>query len=232
MQRLPVDLGLHLNFTEPLPGNRYCQPLARLLGGALMRALEQRVITAEIERQLSTFEAVIGAAPDYVDGHQHVHQLPVIRDCLLAVLRRRYPERLPWLRSTLPAPGPVGGNWRCRLKARLIAALGGSALNRSAGVLGFRMNRHLLGVYDFTGGEPGYSSLLGEWLSHAASDDLLMCHPAGFADDSLAFGPQRFAEYRVLSGGLFVQLLDCHGLSVGQLAGGTCRVSARSPAGA
>ena len=45
------------------------------------------------------FEIVHGEIPDFIDGHQHVHVLPVIRLALLAVLTERgYQGRL-WLRD-------------------------------------------------------------------------------------------------------------------------------------
>ena len=40
-------------------------------------------IAAEIARQLDAFEDALGRAPDFIDGHQHVHVLPGIRRAVL-----------------------------------------------------------------------------------------------------------------------------------------------------
>ena len=199
LARLPLEFGLHLNFTEALDTDGFCQPLPRLLWNCFTRQLETEKLTLEIERQLDAFEAVLGRTPDYVDGHQHVHQFPLIRECLLQVLRQRYPKSLPWLRSTQPAI--VHGIPRqYRLKASLIAALGGRGLKKQSHRFGFRMNAHLLGVYGFDGGEQRYQQLLDAWVESAGQNDLIMCHPAQFADSCDPLSLQRVAEYQALCG--------------------------------
>lgn len=85
-----------------------------------MRRLAAVDIRAEIRAQLDTFEQMLGHGPAFVDGHQHVHQLPVVRHELLDELRSRYRDRLPWLRSTRPA-NAVGHSL---IKARGIPLLG------------------------------------------------------------------------------------------------------------
>ena len=207
---IPVTTGLHLNMTEPLEGKEFYQPLSRLLLNCYSRRIDPRIITHEIELQLDAFEAAFGKAPDYVDGHEHVHQFPLIRDCLVDVLLRRYSGRLPWLRSTLP--GKLSGiPLPYRMKAWLIGYLGANSLRNLASRFGFCMNARLLGVYDFTGGEKHYLELLENWLAGALANDLLMCHPAKTADPSAGHGQQRVAEYSVLSGKDFPGLLEHYG---------------------
>jgi predicted glycoside hydrolase/deacetylase ChbG (UPF0249 family) len=207
---IPVETGLHLNMTEPLEGKEFYQPLSRLLLNCYLRRIDPRIIIHEIELQLDAYEAAFGKAPDYVDGHQHVHQFPLIRDCLVDTLLRRYPGHLPWLRSTLPGE-LTGIPLPYRMKAKLICYLGGNALSNLASRFGFGMNAHLLGVYDFTGGEKHYLELLENWLAGARANDLIMCHPAKTADPSDALGQQRVAEYSVLSGKVFPNLLERYG---------------------
>lgn len=229
---LPVDRGLHLNLTERLPGDEFderdqrdefAQPLRRLLWSCWSRQIDARRVVLEIERQLDAFEGVLGVAPDYVDGHQHVHQFPVVRDCLLEVLRRRYPAHLPWLRSTLPPVASAAIALPQRMKARVIGLLGARVFAGLASGFGFRMNAHLLGVYGFEGGEDVYARLLADWLACAGAGDLLMCHPAGFADQAVYAGGQRVAEYKVLSGERFASLLEQHGVVISRLVEGDRR---------
>src|SRR5437867_7212260 len=75
--RSKADIGLHLDFTQ------YEQPLRnslpKLIVRTMARSLPRKAICASIETQLNHFEDALGTAPDYIDGHQHVHQLPQIR---------------------------------------------------------------------------------------------------------------------------------------------------------
>ncbi|MBX3635721.1 MAG: ChbG/HpnK family deacetylase [Rubrivivax sp.] len=186
-----VDVGLHLDLTEfPLqPGWR--QPLWRLIARAYGGRLQRSALRAEIRRQLDAFEAALGRGPDFVDGHRHVHQLPLVRDELVAELAaRQAPDRRAWLRSTRRGDG----RW-FELKPRLVEWLGARALSVLARGQGFGQNRRLLGVYGFDGGEAGYRRRLAGWLDGAGDADLLMCHPATGGDDALQAA--RRAEYAV-----------------------------------
>ncbi|MEI7429546.1 MAG: ChbG/HpnK family deacetylase [Betaproteobacteria bacterium] len=210
---LAIQTGLHLNLTESLEGGEFYQPLPQLLRNSYLRKLDPRIITAEIEYQLDAFETILGRTPDYIDGHQHVHQFPVIRDCLIAVLQRRYPEQRPWLRSTLP--GALSAlPLKEQFKAWFIGFLGARSLTAHAQNTGFSMNHHLLGVYDFTGGEHAYLEFLDAWLAAATANDLLMCHPATVADPADVLGQQRVAEFAVLSGERMPALLERHSISL------------------
>lgn len=204
---LPIQKGLHLNLTEALEAGQFWQPLARLIRQCYIGGLDRQRVQREIDEQLDAFESALGAPPDYVDGHQHVHQFPVVRDCLIATLTQRYGARLPWLRSTYAprrvralAPG-------LRLKARVIEALGAQAFLRNARQAGFASNGHLLGAYDFSGGAQGYAALLEVWLSAAVPGDVLMCHPAEGIDATDPLGVQRNAEFTVLASEAFCALL-------------------------
>ena len=204
-----ADVGLHLNLTESLRGEP-AMPLPALLARAYARCLDGAWIDAAIQRQLDAFESACGRAPDYVDGHRHVHQLPGVLMRLLEALHRRYGRRRPWLRCTLPRaiPGAAAAD---AFKARVIGALGGAALRHAAHDGGWRTNARLLGVYGLRGGAPHYAALLRQWLRAARDGDLLMCHPAMPAPSHAdALSAQRAAEFEVLSGNAVAAWLrDC-----------------------
>jgi chitin disaccharide deacetylase len=205
-----IDIGLHLDLTESplLAGSR--RRLPWLIGCGLLRCLDAAAIRAEIRAQLDTFEQVLGHAPAFVDGHQHVHQLPVVRHELLDELVGRYRGKLPWLRSTRSATAAG----QPMFKARVIEALGSRALHSVARRMGFVQNKRLLGVYDFEGGPERFARLLAAWMQSAREGDLLMCH-AGLglhAGDPLAAARQ--AEYEVLAGAEFPAVLRDAGLAL------------------
>lgn len=215
-----TEVGLHLNLTEPSPKAEFREPLRRLIGAAYSGQLSRQTITREITRQLQEFESDTGRLPDFIDGHQHVHQLPVVRDALLCVLEEHARAHRPWLRSTLPAPSwtTPGLSWREIAKARLIGRLGAHRLLVAAGALGYRHNARLLGVYGFGGTREGYLARLGAWLSCAGDRDLLMCHPAadGPASDPILAARRR--EYEVLGGQASAECFEASRVTIRPLA--------------
>jgi chitin disaccharide deacetylase len=203
-----VDLGLHLDLTELPLLPRTVRPLSSLIRDSFLHRLDRRRVRAEIVAQLNAFEALVGRGPAYVDGHQHVHQLPIVRSELLHELGDRYGGSKPWLRSTRRSR-TLKDAWGDRLKPWVIERLGAGGLAAMARRMGYPQNSHLLGVYDFSGGAQRYQQCLAAWLSAARDGDLLMCHPslAVPCDDGLI--EARCAEYQVLSDPVFAtQLRD------------------------
>lgn len=192
-----LQTGLHLNFTESMGQPGLYLPVPALIARTWLRRLNPGHIQAQIASQLDTFEDAMGRPPDFVDGHQHVHQFPQIRGALLAELERRYADARPWLRYTRSAT-LTGLPAALRLKARIIDVLGARRFGRMARNRGFGLNRRFLGVYGFQGGEAAYAGLLRHWLSLAKEGDAIMCHPAGEALAGDGLGAQRLAEFQVL----------------------------------
>lgn len=194
-----VDLGLHFDLTQHplLPGVQ--RPLSQWLLRSYAGAVDRALLRREIDAQLDAFAATLGRAPTYIDGHQHVHQLPGVREPLLAALRAR--GWTPWLRSTRrPAGSGLGKAW-------VIETLGAGTLRRQAARGGWRQNGHLLGVYGFDGDAARYLALLRGWLGQAREGDVLMCHPAQEAPADDVIGAARVREYAVFAGPQFAHAL-------------------------
>jgi chitin disaccharide deacetylase len=183
------------------------------LPGLILRAVSRRLdpaeVAAELTAQIDRFEEFWGAPPAFLDGHHHVHQLPVIRDVVLDLCTTRLAGSNVWLRRcTQPFPRIIRTGTAIR-RAALISALGWhfDHLATKAGVPG---NRHLAGVRDFTG-EPAYADLMRRWLVHATPGTLIMCHP-GWVDEALGAADSltapREEEYRFLASDGFQALLD------------------------
>ena len=205
-----LDVGLHLDLSEfPFQGGLR-QPLRNWVLRSHLHLLPRAALRREIEMQLDAFELALGRPPSHVDGHEHVHQLPGVRQELVAALEARYPMgNRPWLRSTRRPPGAGLGR-----KAWLVEAVGARGLGRLACARGFGQNRHLVGVYDFRGDAERYLALLGTWLGVAGDGDLLVCHPATQLVAAGATGPARLWEYQVLAGPAFGALLAREGFRV------------------
>jgi chitin disaccharide deacetylase len=208
-----VDIGLHLDFTEhPIAvANRWKLP--HLIAVSALRLLDARSLRAEIDAQLDRFEQGLGRPPAHVDGHQHIHQFPVLRDALLEALRERYPGKRPWLRRTARRRGGGAG-----FKPWLIEHLGSAPLADAAHRHGFAQNECFLGVYDFTGHAEGYRARLAHWLAAARDGDLLMCHPGLAAPAADAISAARKVEYAVLASETFPQLLAAAGVTLAPIS--------------
>lgn len=205
--RQAADIGLHLDFTQ------YAQPLkhdlATLIVKTTCRLLDTSAIRQAMHAQLDAFEQALGTPPDYIDGHQHVHQLPQIRQVLIEVLITRYPTHLPWLRIARP---PLTDGF----KGMVIRCLGAAALQRLAIAHGVRYSPRLLGVYGFHTSTEDYLRKLEGWLQSAqvaSAPVAMMCHPAIGASSMDVADPiyaARLVEYQVLSSTQYAALLAEH----------------------
>ena len=187
------------------------RPLPWLIAAAFWGRLDRRTLRVEVARQCQAFARCFDRPPDFVDGHQHVHQLPGVREALLdelAALGWR-----PWLRGTrapsrlTPVPGARVATSAERLKARLVAALGGAALAREAGRRDLRTSAHLLGVRRFDNDSQRYAQALAAWLATAGEGDVLMTHPSRRAIRGDAISAAREMEFSVLAGPVLAALL-------------------------
>lgn len=210
--RANTDIGLHLDFTQ-FPHD-LTHPLGALIVKSHLRMLPTAQVRLAIARQLDAFEDALGSPPDYVDGHQHVHQLPQIREALIEELSARYRHRLPWIRLARP---PLNDGF----KALLIRSLGASALEKLALNNGFVCSKTLLGVYGFHATVEEYAQHLAAWFSIAAQSQqpvALMCHPAmeaaSIQQQEDAILPARFVEYAVLSNPKFDNMLINKGIQL------------------
>ncbi|MPS49117.1 ChbG/HpnK family deacetylase [Methylobacillus sp.] len=203
--REQADIGLHLDFTAYSRPTRYPHP--QLVIRSLLRSLDPEQLKTMIGQQLDAFEQEMNSAPDYVDGHQHVHQLPQVRDVLLAELQSRYADKLPWIRISHSAYDGV--------KGRVILALGSQAMRKQALRRGFAVTDTLLGVYGFDSNAATYQKQLRAWLTIAVKETrvkrlcALMCHPGlPSADDTDPIRRARPVEYEVFSSSVFAEMLQ------------------------
>ena len=207
--RAALEVGLHVNLTQALSVDAPTRPLPRLLLGACARLLDRARLRDELRRQLDCFERALQRPPDFVDGHQHVHQLPVVRDALLQVLGERRDARVrgasPWLRSCVAprwarAPRPSASS---RVKAEVIALLGAGAFAGAARRGGWPTSHALLGVRRLSADAAALRRDALGWLAAAHDGDVWMAHPAcaGTAADPLRAA--RECEFALLGSAAF-----------------------------
>lgn len=228
-----ADVGLHFTLTDQPPlgampslaPNGRLPPLGRLMRlaytGGLASGTVQPEIRAELARQIDAFTDAWGAPPAYIDGHQHIHQLPGVREAVadaLTALPGAAPSK-PYVRL---CHEPIADVLRRKVavpKTLLIGRLGGG-LARLARQRGIPANDRFRGVYDFSGRTP-FGALMARFLDAPRGRTLVMVHP-GIPDAALRDADQlvepRRVEYDYLKGPDFAALLEERGLRLARFA--------------
>ncbi len=191
VHRAHLALGLHLNLTlgSPLGTMARLAPsgnfpgIAALIANAGIRRLDGKEIRAEVERQLDRFEATLGYPPDHIDGHQHVHVLPIVRRAVLEAAVARYARRPPLLRNPADRIASIRARGIAVGKALAVGALS-HGFARAALRRGLPVNDSFAGFSDFNLARP-YGEELGGNFHLAGQRHIVMCHP-GHADAELA----------------------------------------------
>ena len=208
-----LSVGLHFNLTESHGGSAPAQALGTVIRQAYTGAWSAVAMRTLWQQQLDAFEAELGTPPDFIDGHQHVHQLPGMCDAMLHVMQQRYhAHEMPWVRST----APVGTLWRSP-KASIIALLGGWQTTRRLRKEGVLINQGFGGVHGFDALTPeGYGAQMAQWLPQVQTGSLLMCHPATAEVVGDAIGAQRPVEFAYLMSPTFGALLQAQQCQIQQ----------------
>lgn len=225
----PADVGLHLTLTDHPPLSvakglttaGRLPPLSGLLPRALLHTLPAQAVRDELRAQLDAFEDGWNAAPDYIDGHQHVHLLPTIREAVVTEVLRRYAPGTVWLRNCVEPAGACIRRGVATPKALFISQLG-RPLKRLADAAGIATNEGFSGLHDFSATHP-FRPRMQAFLTALGPRPLVHVHPgrvdaallacdslttpreaelaylasADFADDLAAAGrrPARFSAF-------------------------------------
>ena len=191
-----INVGLHLNFTHRFSTTTTTFSLPRLMLKAWSRQLDSKLIQQSIEQQWNAFVAAMGKQPDFIDGHQHIHQFPIIRDALLSFLKQKNFQG--WIRN-LQHP-LITPNYT--IKTRLLSALGAASLASQCKQKNIPQNQYFAGIYDFE--YENYAQLNQQWLMRAQDNLLIMCHPAMQAVDRQdPIAQARVREFQYLSSSQF-----------------------------
>lgn len=204
--------GLHIDLTEGWNDGRPSYALASLLLRSSLHLLDRQAIATEFRRQFDDFEDTLQRPPDFVDGHQHIHEFPVLQDILLAEMQRRYPAGSgtprPWIRSTGSTQTPAG------MKGRLLDRLGNQGFKKRVQAAGFASNKDFAGIYGFSKSADDYGRRMEDWLAKAEDGSVLMCHPANALVEGDAIAAARQEEFRFLSSAAFAEMLERHDIVV------------------
>ena len=211
-----LEVGLHFNLTLEFPnaGAQSIKPLYQWILLSQCGLISKIAVQQALLRQLTKFEDLLGFVPDYIDGHQHVHQFPGISHMLInAVLTRYSKEVLPWIRNTI-LPSRTS-NIPQISKCFILQLLGGYQFKKLLMDAKISSNSGFLGVYGFNAADVfTYRSMFQSWLKNSQSNTLIMCHPSISCVENDAIGQQRPIEFKYLNSDAFIEDLELLGISI------------------
>jgi predicted glycoside hydrolase/deacetylase ChbG (UPF0249 family) len=212
-------LGLHVTLTAPFqpmsesftPRSRgRFLPLQKMMRAAVARRLQPERLLIEIATQVEAFVMAFGRPPDFIDGHQHVHLFPLVRDAVLRVAAETAPNA--WVRQC----GRPRSAARLHLRKELLLDVLSLAFRRKARQLGVATNPAFAGAYDFKG-TPDFAAIFPRFLAGLPDGGLVMCHP-GFVDAELKrldrLTHQREQEFVYFNSDEFPRVLAEHGVAL------------------
>jgi predicted glycoside hydrolase/deacetylase ChbG (UPF0249 family) len=212
-----VAIGLHVTLTAPFrPLSEGYQPtregafhsLEATLIRACLHRLNANALAAEVASQVRAFTECFARSPDFIDGHQHVHLFPQVRDAVLTVAKQDAPDA--WVRQCGRAP-PLAYSTHDR--KGLLLDVFSRGFRRRAAALGVRTNPAFAGTYEFRD-KADFAAMFPRFLEQLPDGGVVMCHP-GFVDAELQrldpLTTLREQEYAFFTDDSFPGLLARHG---------------------
>ncbi len=212
-------LGLHATLTAPFKPmsegfaplrHGHFLPLQKMMRAAIARRLQPERLVIEIATQVEAFAMAFGRLPDFIDGHQHVHLFPQVRDAVLKVAAEVAPNA--WVRQC----GRPRSARRLQDRKELLLDVLSLGFRRKARQLGVATNPAFAGAYDFKG-KPDFAATFPRFLGGLPDGGLIMCHP-GFVDAELKrldpLTHQREREFTYFNSDEFPRLLAEHGVAL------------------
>jgi predicted glycoside hydrolase/deacetylase ChbG (UPF0249 family) len=217
-----VAIGLHVTLTAPFKPmsvgfgpmrDDAFLPLQKMLVRGMLRTLDRAKLAVEIATQFKAYVTLFGRAPDFVDGHQHVHLFPQVREALLDVMKEVSP--LAWVRQCGRA---VTIRQRTKDRKALVLDTLSRKFRRMALARGIRTNPAFAGTYNFEAMPPvDFANLFPMFLDHLPPQGVVMCHP-GFVDAELQrldpLTALREREYAYFAGDGFPDVLRAQGVTL------------------
>jgi predicted glycoside hydrolase/deacetylase ChbG (UPF0249 family) len=212
-------LGLHVTLTAPFkPMSDGFAPLRAgqfislndTVRMASTRRLRPESLVIEIATQLRAFIDTFGRPPDFLDGHQHVHLFPQVRDAFLKVVVQGAPDA--WVRQC----GRARPSRRLHDRKALTLDILSVGFRRRAKRLGIPANPAFAGTYVFNA-RAKFAKLFARFLSGLPDGGLIMCHP-GFVDAELkaldSLTSLRELEFAFLNSDAFLKVMADHGVAL------------------
>jgi len=185
-------------------------PLSKLLLKSHLRLLNAKALYQELTAQYQRFVAVMGVTPSHIDGHQHVHHLPIIRDVLMRFIKDNQLTDKLYIRN---AKAMLNNNsFGNKVKTLIINQTGANVFSKMLRKENMLHNRSFAGVYSFND-KQNYRETFLSFVNVVDNHGLIMCHP-GLQDKADVIGGARLNEFNYLNSDLFLQDAEQYGFNL------------------
>ena len=175
-------VGLHFSLTEKVSSDLFIKSffhssnvsLLELLIRTKLRLVSFDKIYAILDHQYKNFTSVFDRPPCFIDGHQHVHQFPVIRDALIKYYNNHNLKKSKcYIRTTYPLLGS-----KDFFKQIIIAFSGAKRFKKLIQKNNILSNKGFSGLYKVKNGSYKYvRNCYKNFFNTVEQGSLIMCHP-------------------------------------------------------
>jgi len=199
--RKECDIGLHLNLTNGRPVSNlvninsglvdkegFFLDFKNILFNIITKKIDQRQLVLEIENQIDCFKELTGFNPDFIDGHQHIQQLPTVSDILLQVSKRKFNKHKYYIRA---GEFPFLKSIKSNLNFKMI--IGSVFINffskqfiKKLKINNIHHNKYLFGYHNYNFEKKFLNVFLQYLEMNPSTNDIFFMHP-GYIDSNLIF---------------------------------------------
>jgi predicted glycoside hydrolase/deacetylase ChbG (UPF0249 family) len=167
----------HGEALSPAYLNRYdkdFKSLGQALQMAFLKQWDVEVLKEECLAQIKAFEQEMGFLPEFIDGHQHIHQFPRIREALVAAYKVAYSksDQRAYVRFVQQIK-PISVK---SLPKLLIIYSSSKAFKKLLDTNHIPHNHAFSGIYPFSE-SLSYPNWFPKFLTEIQGEGLIMCHP-------------------------------------------------------
>ena len=201
-----TEIGLHLTLTHPKPVHFSNSSLGSLVIKSYLGRLKKEDIIQEIHSQIELFKNGFGHFPNYIDGHEFCHHLPIIREALVEVAEQLSIENNDfYVRVFYPGPLSFFKNSFVWIMNHL-AAFPSKKLRLLLKDKNISFNSRLLGFHPYHWNPKKYFNYY--FQTKPSSRDVFFCHPGLASDDQMDnLRDYRYKIYNFMMSPLFEKML-------------------------
>jgi predicted glycoside hydrolase/deacetylase ChbG (UPF0249 family) len=178
-------IGLHLTLTSFKPSTKLIRikkfgSIASLYLNIFLNKLTKQEIKNELISQILIFKKKFGNYPKLIDGHHHIHQLPIISEILISILKELKIKNTIVRNTNIRVKDAL--SIKKNLYKMLLLSIFGYFFKKKLKKNNIKTNNYFLGVYDFK--NIGIFKKNYEIFKKKNDFYIFMCHP-GFSDKVL-----------------------------------------------